>query len=47
MLLTCYVFVKRIINRTVKFTMKADLRQFSGVKTLALISLALKPVVLV
>lgn len=42
MLLTCYVFVKRIMNHTVKFAMKDDLRQFSHVKTLMLISLALK-----
>lgn len=42
MLLTRYVFVKRIMNHTVKFTMKDDLRQFSHMKTFVLISLPLK-----
>lgn len=42
MLLTRYVFVKRIMNHTVKFTMKDDLRQFSHVTTFVLISLPLK-----
>lgn len=44
MLLTRYVFVKQIINHTVKFTMKDNLRQFSHVRTFVLISLSLKRV---